>query len=133
MGLQAQEIQSLRLQVAELQSYRQRYEEQSAVKLVKQETQIENLHEELEKMAGAHQVAIKKITSEKEVLISKNGELKKEVAASKHELELLKSEAEREHTSMQMLVAELETERRHIARIKACSGDLGKLEEDLAF
>ena len=43
--MQAKELESLKLQVAELLNYRKRYEEQSQVTLVTKETQIETMHE----------------------------------------------------------------------------------------
>ena len=67
------------------------------------------------------------------MLIGQNCELKKELASTKLEQELLKSQVEGYHTEMQTLRSELQTETKHVARIKACSADSLKLEEELQF
>ena len=46
---------------------------------------------------------------------------------------MLKSEVESLHTKMQTQSTELETERKRLARIKASSGDIMKMEEELNF
>ena len=46
---------------------------------------------------------------------------------------MLKTEVERHHTKMQSLEAELDTERKHVERIKASSADALKLEAELRF
>lgn len=76
---------------------------------------------------------VKQINSEKDLLIAQNSELKKEVAQSKFDQDMLKSEVERQYTKMQTQEAELKTERQRVARIKASSSDLIKLEEELTF
>ena len=67
------------------------------------------------------------------MLISQNCELKKQVAQSSFEQDMLKTEVERHHTKLQTLQAELETEQKHVARITASSGDALKLESELRF
>ena len=76
---------------------------------------------------------VKQINMEKDLLIAQNSELKKEVAQSKFDQDMLKSEVERQYTKMQTQEAELKTERQRVARIKASSSDLIKLEEELTF
>ena len=46
---------------------------------------------------------------------------------------MLKTEVERHHTRMQSLEAELDSERKHVERIKASSADALKLEAELRF
>ena len=46
---------------------------------------------------------------------------------------MLKSEVERFHTQMQTLKAQLSNEQKQYSKLKASSGDLTKLEEQLTF
>lgn len=66
-------------------NYRKRYEEQSSVTLVTKDSMIEGLHQQLEEMAEKHSQQIKEVNGEKELLISQNCELKKQVAQSSFE------------------------------------------------
>ena len=66
-------------------------------------------------------------------MISQNCELKKEVAQNKFDQDMLKTQVEGYHAKMQTMQAELQKEQKHVARIKACAGDLTKLEEELQF
>ena len=84
-------------------------------------------------MATEHSDLVRQLNDEKELLISQNCELKKEVAQTKFDQDMLKSQVEGYHAKMQTLQAELQKEQKHVARIKACSGDLTKLEEELKF
>ena len=52
--MQAKELEALKLQVSELGNYRKRYEEQQKFTLVTKETQIEQMHVEIEEMASKH-------------------------------------------------------------------------------
>ena len=123
----------MKLQVAELQDYKDRYDKQAQVQLRTKETEIEELHKEIDSLATDNSAMVKQINGEKELLINQNCELKKELAKSKLDQELLKSQVEGYHTEMQTLRAELQTEKKHLARIKACSSDILKLEEELQF
>ena len=100
MALQAKEIESLKLQVEELADYRKKYEEQSQVQLRSKETEIEELHTEMATLTGEHSTHMTQVNQEKELLITQNSQLKKELAESKLEEDLLKSEVERFHTQM---------------------------------
>ena len=68
------------MQVAELQDYKDRYDQQDRVQLRTKETEIEELHTEIEKLATCNSTTVKQINGEKELLINQNSELKKELA-----------------------------------------------------
>ena len=53
--------------------------------LVTKETQIEQMHKEIEEMARKHSHMINEVNGEKELLIAQNCELKKQVAQSSFE------------------------------------------------
>jgi len=133
IALLCKRIESLQLSLAELANYRSHYQEQSQVTLVTQETRIEQLHKDLEQMAVRHREAIRVVSAEKEVLISESVELKQRLAQSNYDQEVLKSELDRQRAHTQTLQSELDAEKQQVARIKACSGDLMKLESELRF
>lgn len=64
------------------------------------------------------------MNQEKELLISENGKLKKDIAEAKLAADMLKSEVERYHAQMQTLRVQIQTEQRQYARLKASSADL---------
>ena len=77
------------------------------MQLKTKETEIEELHKEIDTLATNNSTTVKQINGEKELLIGQNSELKKELARTKLEQELLKSQVEGYHTEMQTLRAEL--------------------------
>ena len=93
--------------MADLQDYKDRYDKQAQVQLKTKETEIEELHKEIDSLATENSATVKQINGEKELLINQNSELKKELAKSKLDQELLKSQVEGYHTEMQTLRAEL--------------------------
>ncbi len=58
--------------MSELSNYKNKFNQQSKVTLVSKETEIEQLHEELENVVTNSQNLIKQVNSEKELLISQN-------------------------------------------------------------
>lgn len=84
-------------------------------------------------MTQARLETVKVVNEEKEILVGQNLDLKKEISALKLEGELMKTQVERFHIQVQTLESELEAERRLIAKMKACSGDLFRLEEEISF
>jgi chromosome segregation ATPase len=133
MALQAKEISSLKLQVAELEDYKIRYLQQSQVALRSKESEISELHNELATVTEEHSTFITHVNHEKELLISQNGELKKKLSDAKLCNEMLESEVERQHTQMQTLRVQIKTEQKKFAKLKDGSGDLLKLQEELEF
>ena len=77
VALQAKEIHALKLQVDELLDYKNRYDSQTKVSLQSKETEIEDLHKEIESMTSQNTVLVKQINGEKELLIAQNLDLKK--------------------------------------------------------
>jgi len=127
MALQAKEISSLKLQVAELEDYKIRYVQQSQVALRTKESEISELHNELAAITEDHSTFVTQVNHEKELCISQNGELKKKLSEVKLVSEMLKTEVERSHTQIQTLKAQIKTEQKKFARLKDGSGDLLKL------
>lgn len=63
-------------------------------------------------MAVANHEFAKQINMEKDLLIAQNNELKKTLSETKLELEMVKSQVEGQYGQMQVLKAELESEKR---------------------
>ena len=59
IGLQTKETVSLKLQVTDLQAYKDRYDQQAKVALHTKETEIEELHNEIESISNSHRDLIK--------------------------------------------------------------------------
>ena len=112
IALQKQEIETLKLSITDLQAYKSRYETQAQEQIRTKETQVEELHGELEALAVANHEFSKQVNMEKDLLIASNNELKKALSETKLELEMAKSEVETQHGQMQVLNAELEAEKR---------------------
>ena len=86
--------------VSNLQAYKDRYDEQAKVQLQTKDSEIEELHRDLEKTASEHLTTVKQLSGEKDLLIAQNAELKKEVAQSSYDQEHLKSQVESYHSQM---------------------------------
>ena len=76
------------------------------------ETEVEELHAEIEKLAIANHEFAKQTNMEKDLLISQNSDLKKQLSETMLKLDLLKSEVESQYGQIQVLKAELEVEKR---------------------
>jgi len=63
------EIETLKLQLADLSGYKEKYEKTASTTLKTQTTQLQDLHTEIEKITIAHAQQMEQVHQDKEVLI----------------------------------------------------------------